>query len=90
MRAARPTPHSIRVTRNAKTASPCETAATKAKSRPRHMKPKKMLDSTRAQFRPALVFHAIQSHRRHPMTPPTIPLTREFAWWTVVPDGVEE
>ena len=29
------------------------------------MKPKNTLDSTRAQFRPLLVFHAIQSHSRH-------------------------
>jgi len=39
------------------------------------MMPKNTLDSTRAQFRPLLVFHAIQSHRRHWM----IPLTRKFA-----------
>jgi hypothetical protein len=43
------------------------------------MKPKNTLDSTRAQLRPLLIFHAIQSHRRHSMTPTTIPLAREFA-----------
>ena len=65
MSAARPTPHSIRVTRSAKIASSCELAAKAALSKPRHMKPKNTLDSTRAQFRPLLIFHAIQSHRRH-------------------------
>jgi hypothetical protein len=83
MRAARPTPHSTKVRMKARTGCAEPTREERAPRSCRHAKPKKTLDSTRAQIRPAPVFQAIQSQRAALKIPSRIPATRKLAVCTV-------